>query len=140
MAADARAEALGKVGLFSGCTKKELGSLAGLCTVLNVDEGFVLTTQGAPGWECFVIADGDATVDIDGRTVAKVGPGDCVGEMSLLDGGPRTATVTARTPMTLYALSAAEFHSLLETSSTIDRKIMTSLARRLREAESDWPH
>jgi CRP/FNR family cyclic AMP-dependent transcriptional regulator len=140
MAADHKLDALETVGMFRGCTKKELRSIAGLCTPLSVEPGFVLTTQGGPGGECFVIGDGHATVVIDGRTVAEVGPGESVGEMSLLDGGRRSATVTAITPMSLYVVSANEFTALLQESPSIDRKIMTSLARRLRYAETNQPH
>jgi CRP-like cAMP-binding protein len=140
VATDGKIEAMRTVGLFSGCSKKELQQIAALCTVFHFDEGFVLTTQGTPGQECFVLAEGDAKVVIDGQTVAKVGPGDSVGEMSLLDGGGRTATVTALTPITAYVLSSAEFRSLLDTSTTIDRKIMISLAGRLRDAEAHRPH
>jgi CRP-like cAMP-binding protein len=139
MATDRKIEALQGVGLFAGCSKKELASVARLCISLDVDRGFVLTTQGTRGNECFVIGAGDAEVTIDGKAVATVGPGDCVGEMSLLDGGPRTATVTALGPMTLYALSSVEFRSLLETNA-VARKIMISLAQRLRDAETSRPH
>ena len=121
MAADRKIEALQSVGLFAGCSKKELASVAGLCISLDVAEGFVLTTQGTRGDECFVIGTGDAEVAIDGEAVATVGPGDCIGEMSLLDGGPRTATVTALSPMTLYILSSVEFRSLLETNAVAGR-------------------
>jgi len=139
MVVDEKMEALRAIGLFAGCSKHELSSVARLCEEAHLKEGFVLTTQGGPGRECFVIADGDAKVTIDGQIVAKVGPGDCVGEMALLDGGPRTATVTALTPMTVYVLSSVEFRSLLETNP-VARKIMTSLARRLREAETANAH
>jgi CRP-like cAMP-binding protein len=114
--------------------------IARICTREQVDEETVLTKQGDPGRECFVIADGVADVVIDGREVATVGSGDCVGELSLLDGGRRTATVTARSPMTIYVLTATEFRSLLDASPTISRKMMMSLARRLRPAEADRPH
>ena len=140
MAVDGKVEALRTVGLFEGCTKRELQQIARLCTEFHFDEGFVLTTQGTPGQECFVIATGEAKVVIDGQQVAKVGAGDCVGEMSLLDGAPRSATVTALTPVTVYALSTAEFRTLLGTSPTIDRKIMVSLAHRLREVEAHRAH
>jgi CRP/FNR family transcriptional regulator, cyclic AMP receptor protein len=140
MAVDHKIEVLETVGLFAGCTKKELQTIGRLCTPMSVDDGFVLTTQGGPGGECFVIGAGEATVTIDGRAVAEVGPGEPVGEMSLLDGGRRTATVTATTPMSVYVLSRAEFTSLLAQNPTIDRKIMTILARRLRAAETDRPH
>jgi CRP/FNR family cyclic AMP-dependent transcriptional regulator len=140
MAADQKLEALHTVGLFNGCNKKELKAVAALCTPVRVDEGFVLTTQGGLGRECFVIADGIASVTINGAVVAEVGPGDCVGEMSLLDGGRRSATVTASSAMTLYVLSAGEFQALLEHNPVIDRKIMIGLARRLRDVETHLVH
>ena len=132
--------ALSTVGLFSGCSKKELQSVARLCTPLSVQEGSVLTTEGAAGRECFVIVDGKARVTMGGRKVGEVGPGECVGEMALLDGGRRTATVTAESPMNVYALSVSEFRALLGVSPTILRKIATSLAQRLRALEAHYPH
>jgi CRP/FNR family transcriptional regulator, cyclic AMP receptor protein len=137
---DDKIKTLGTVGLFSGCSKKELQSVARLCTPLSVEEGFVLTTEGTPGQECFVIADGKARVTIGGKKVGEVGPGECVGEMALLDGGPRTATVTAESPMNTYVLSVSEFRSLLDVSPIILRKIAISLAQRLRALEAHYPH
>jgi CRP/FNR family transcriptional regulator, cyclic AMP receptor protein len=137
---DDKIKALSTVGLFSGCSKKELQSVARLCTLLSMEEGFVLTTEGTLGRECFVIADGKARVTIGGKKVGEVGGGECVGEMALLDGGPRTATVTAESPMNTYALSVPEFWSLLDVNPTILRKIATSLAQRLRALEAHYPH
>jgi CRP/FNR family transcriptional regulator, cyclic AMP receptor protein len=137
---DDRIRALSAVGLFSGCNKKELQSVARLCTPLSVEEGFVLTTEGAAGRECFVIIDGKARVTIGGRKVGEVGPGECVGEMALLDGGRRTATVTAESPMNAYVLSVSEFRILLGVSPTILLKIATSLAQRLRALEAHYPN
>ena len=137
---DDRIKALSTVGLFSGCSKKELQSVARLCTPFSMEEGFVLTTEGTSGRECFVIADGKARVTIGGKKVGEVGGGECVGEMALLDGGPRTATVTAESPMNTYALSVSEFWSLLDVNPTILRKIATSLAQRLRALEAHYPH
>jgi CRP-like cAMP-binding protein len=107
---------------------------------LSVQEAFVLTTEATVGRECFVIADGHAAVKVGARLVGMVGPGDCVGEMALLDGGTRSATVTAETPMTLYVLSIREFNSLLEVDPTIVRKITASLALRLRAVEVQYSH
>jgi CRP-like cAMP-binding protein len=135
-----KTQALSAVPLFAACSARELAAIARLCTRLDVEAGSVLTTEGRPGRECFVVAGGEAKVVIGKRTVAKVGPGDCVGEMSLLDGGPRTATVFALTPMDVYVLSVREFASLLDTSPSISRKIMVSLARRLRAAETKRAH
>ena len=137
---DDRIKALSTVRLFSGCSKKELQSVARLCTLLSVEEGSVLTTEGTSGRECFVIADGKARVTIGGRKVGEVGPGECVGEMALLDGGRRTATVTAESPMNTYILSVSEFRSLLDVNPTILRNIATSLAQRLRALEAHYPH
>jgi CRP/FNR family transcriptional regulator, cyclic AMP receptor protein len=137
---DPKVKALSAVGLFSGCSKKELQSVAGLCTPLSLEQGFVLTTEGTPGLQCFVIADGMASVTIGGRKVGEVGPGECVGEMALLDGGPRSATVTAESPMNVYALSVSEFRSLLRVSPAILGKIAISLAQRLRAREANYPH
>jgi len=137
---DDRIKALSTVRLFSGCSKKELQSVARLCTPLAVEEGFVLTTEGTPGRECFVIADGKGRVTIGGRKVGEVGPGECVGEMALLDGGQRTATVTAESPMNTYVLSVSEFRSLLRVNPTILLDIATSLAQRLRALEAHYPH
>jgi CRP-like cAMP-binding protein len=137
---DGKIRALSAIGLFAGCSKKELRQVASLCLPLAVNEGFVLTTQGSPGRECFVIADGKAQVVIDEEPIGEVGPGECVGEMALLDRGSRTATVTALTPMHLYVLSTGEFQALLEVSPVIGRKIAATLARRLRAYETDRPH
>jgi CRP-like cAMP-binding protein len=137
---DEKVRALSSVGLFAGCNKKELQAIARLCTPLSMQEGFVLTSEGAAGRECFIIADGKAAVMIHGYPVGEVGPGDCVGEMALLDGGTRNATVTAQTPMETYVLSSREFQTLVQVSPTITNKIAAALARRLRAAESDQPH
>lgn len=143
MAAMARADilhALSTVKLFSACNKRELQSVARLCTPLTIEEGQVLTVEGTPGHECFVIAEGKATVSIGGQPVGVVGPGDCVGEMALLDGGPRTATVTAASTISAYVMSAREFRSLLDLSPAIARKLATTLAQRLRAVEAQYPH
>jgi CRP-like cAMP-binding protein len=87
-----------------------------------------------------VIADGKAQVTIGGRSVGVVGPGECVGEMALLDRGPRTATVTAQTSMSVYVLSIREFQDLLEVNPVIARKVTAILAQRLRALEADRPN
>jgi CRP-like cAMP-binding protein len=137
---DDKVRALSAVGLFAACNKKELPAVARLCTPLSMQEGFVLTSEGTAGRECFIIAAGKAVVMIHGNRVGEVGPGDCVGEMALLDGGTRGATVTAETPMETYVLSSREFRSLVQVNLTIIYKIAAALARRLRAAESDQPH
>jgi CRP-like cAMP-binding protein len=136
---DDKLRALQQVGLFAGCTKRELRAVASLCTELPIKEGFVLTTEGGTGLECFVIAEGIARVTRSGVVVGRVGPGACVGEVALLDRGCRTATVTAETPMTVFLLSVAEFWALLDASPAVAEKIAINLARRLRSAEAAAP-
>jgi CRP-like cAMP-binding protein len=104
-------------------------------TLVDVEEGEVLTREGKPGAELFVIASGSARVTLRGRELATLVPGDAFGEMALLDHGPRAATVTANTAMETYVLGPEEFSELLMDVPQIGRKILKGLAHRLRETE-----
>ena len=126
-----------EIPLFKGCTKKERTEIAKRSTSVEVEVGRVLCTQGSPGREAFVIIEGEASVTIDGTEVAMLGPGDLFGEMALLDGGPRVASVTAVTPMRLLALTRSELHDVLVTAPNVAVAVLTAVGRRLREAE---PH
>jgi CRP/FNR family transcriptional regulator, cyclic AMP receptor protein len=126
---------LATVELFSTCTRRELRTIAALCTPMTVHPGFVLTTQGGTGLECFVVQSGRASVTVDGEEIASVGAGECVGEMALLDGGRRSATVTSETTMEIYVLTRAEFRQMLDGNGDIRRKIAASMASRLRTAQ-----
>ena len=92
---DAKVELLSNVPLFSACSNRDLRRIAALVDEIDVREGHVLIRQGEPGRECFVIAEGKAKATVRGSGSAALGPGDVVGEMSVLDQGPRSATVTA---------------------------------------------
>lgn len=133
--ADNRLDLLRRVGLFSDCSKKELKKVASLATPVEAHAGEVLAREGKPGSELFVIAAGSARVTLRGDELAMLYPGDAFGEMALLDGGPRGATVTAATPMTLYVLGPREFATVLEDVPVIGRKVLASLARRLRDVQ-----
>jgi CRP/FNR family transcriptional regulator, cyclic AMP receptor protein len=135
----AKVELLSDVPLFSACSKRDLGQIAALVDEIDVPEGRVLTRQGEPGWECFVIAEGQATATLRGRRAASLGPGDVVGEMSLLDQGPRSATVTAKTDMHLLVLTSRSFSALIHRFPRVARRIMAALAERLREAQPRRP-
>lgn len=132
---DNRVDLLRRVGLFSACSRKELKEVASLATPVEATEGEVLAREGKPGSELFIIAAGSARVTLRGKDLANLYPGDAFGEMALLDGGPRGATVTAETPMSLYVLGPREFSTLLESVPAVGRKILASLARRLREVQ-----
>jgi CRP/FNR family transcriptional regulator, cyclic AMP receptor protein len=136
---EAKLELLSEVPLFSSCTKRELSRIASLTDQIEVPEGRVLTRQGEPGWDCFVIVDGHAKAAMRGRRAVKLGPGSFFGEMSLLDRGPRSATVTAETDMHLLVLGSRDFSALLVEVPTVARRMLQVLAERLREAEQPQP-
>lgn len=130
-----KVELLKGVSLFSTCNRGELGRIASLADEAEVPEGYALTREGRVGQEFFVIVDGEADVTIRKHKLATLGPGGWFGEMSLLDHGPRAATVTARTPMHLLVLDPASFAQLLSDAPQVTRKILKGLAQRIREVE-----
>jgi CRP/FNR family cyclic AMP-dependent transcriptional regulator len=130
-----KAELLRKVSLFSACSTKELARIAALADEADVEAGRVLTKEGLPGGEFFVISDGQATASLRGKKLATLKAGDFFGEMSLLDHGPRSATVKADTPMHLLVVDPRSFASLVDDVPSVARKIMRGLAERLRNSE-----
>jgi CRP/FNR family transcriptional regulator, cyclic AMP receptor protein len=127
-------EHLGKVPIFSGCSKKELQTIAKQVREIQHDAGHVIAAEGEPGAGLFVIDEGEADVTIGGRKVNHMKAGDFFGEMALLDGGPRTATVTATTDITLYALTEWVFRGLLAEHPGIAMRTLETMAGRLRSA------
>src|SRR5215467_5628868 len=117
-------EHLKNVPLFSSFSNKELQTVAKATTELTVPAGHVLTDQGQTGREAFVILDGSATVRRNGKKVATLGPGAVVGELALLDHGPRTATVTTDDETTVLVLDQRHFSSVIDEVPHISHKIM----------------
>jgi len=127
-------EHLGSVPMFEGCSKKDLQTIARQVREITHDAQYVVATEGDPGAGLFVIAEGEADVTIGGKKVNHLKAGDFFGEMALLDGGPRTATVTATTPIKLYALTEWVFRGLLAEHPTIAMRTLETMASRLRGA------
>ena len=123
------------VALFGGCNASELGRLASLTTEHSVPPGQVLTERGEPGTAFFVIVDGEATATREGTHLAKLGPGSFFGELALLDGGSRTATVVSDSEMRLLVLSRREFMSLHSAAPSVAYKMLVELGSRLRKAD-----
>jgi len=126
---------LAEVPLFSACTRKDLEKISRASDEVEVKAGRVLVEQGRPGHEFFLILEGEATVRRDNRKVATLSKGQYFGELSLLDRGPRTATVTADTDMRVLVLGQREFLGVLDDVPGLSYKILRIMAHRLREAD-----
>jgi CRP-like cAMP-binding protein len=131
---DTKVQALKGVPLFEGLSRKELIQLERICEDLQIEPGKVLCKVGQ---EFFVIVDGTVQVTQKGRRVATLSGGDFLGEIALATELPRTATVTAETPVRLFVLTRREFHTLLDQNPKVERKVLRALARRLAETSSD---
>lgn len=134
--ADKKLEHLGQVKMFSSLNKKELGLVAKASDVISVPAGTDIVKEGEIGHEFYLIASGSAVVRREGRKIATLAPGSYFGEMALLDRGPRTATVSTDEPSELIVLGQREFMSVLDQVPPVAHKLLVSMARRLREADS----
>ena len=133
---DAFIEHLAQVPLFSALSRKELGLVARRAEDVSVPEGKVLCNEGEMGNQYFVVLEGSAKVSRRGRKIATIGLGDGFGELSLLSKAPRNATVVAETPMELVVLGQREFAGLIDAVPGFARKLLGSLADRVREADA----
>src|SRR5437660_12060854 len=118
-------EHLGKVPLFSACSKKELQTIARASDDVEVPAGKVLVQEGKPGHEFFLILDGNASVKRGKREIAKLGPGQYFGELALLDRGPRSASVIAKDDMEVLVLGQSEFAVVIAEVPTLAHKMQT---------------
>lgn len=128
---DAKVELIRHVPLFANCSKKDLRQIASLADELDFPAGKVLIREGRPGSEFFVIVEGRADVSRDGQSIDTLESGDFCGEVALLSGHPRNATVTTLTPVLLLIIFVREFRSLLADQPDIQRKLLVALADRL---------
>jgi len=125
---------LAKVPLFSDCSQRDLQTVARVVREIPHAAGTVIAREGEPGVGLFIILDGTADVTIGGRKKATLGPGEFFGEIALLDGGPRTATVTAKTDVRLLGLTEWVFRGLMHEHPSIALKTLQQMAGRLRAA------
>jgi CRP-like cAMP-binding protein len=133
-----RQDLLASVWLFERCSRRELDVLQSAATEMQFPTGKDLTTQGELGRHFMVIVEGEAEVTRDGTHIAVLGPGSFFGETSLLDGQPRTATVTTLVPTRVLMLTTTAFNGVLEAMPSVDRKMLTVLAGRLRDIEAKY--
>ena len=121
--------------IFATCNKSQLGQVAALTVPTQLKKGTAMTRQGAAGGLAFIIVTGTAEVVRDGKRLALLGPGDVVGELSLIDGEPRSATVTATSDLEVLELNRADLLKLVTKAPPVMRKLLESLAQRLRDAD-----
>jgi CRP/FNR family transcriptional regulator, cyclic AMP receptor protein len=140
MARKTPTQMLASVGLFEGLSPRELSQIERAGRQVEFPAGSTIVKEGEEGVGFHLIVSGRAKVTIKGRTRTMLGPGKFFGELSLIDRGPRTATVTAETAVTTLSLVSWEFLPMLEKNMSITRKILVEMCRRLREADTSFTH
>ena len=128
---DRKRELIKSIPLFAHCTKKELDALTSQFDEVQVPSGKALTTQGEPGREFVVLVDGTAEVTQNGSRVNLLGAGDFLGEIALLSGGPRTATVTATSEVDLLVLTSRGFARVTKEIPSVQASVLKALSERL---------
>jgi CRP-like cAMP-binding protein len=126
---------LKKVPLFNNLSKHHLKEIGKHADQAQVEAGKVLVEEGKTGWEFVFIVEGKARVEKDGKVIRQLSGGDFFGEISLIDGKPRTASVIAETDVTLLVVHKRSFDHLLNTIPGLQKKILISLCEYLRRAE-----
>jgi CRP/FNR family transcriptional regulator, cyclic AMP receptor protein len=132
---DDKLKRLGSIELFRHCTGKDLEAIAAIIEERTLEPGTALCDQGRVAQECFIVLDGTADVEIGGKWVAAIGPGETIGEMGLLDHLPRSATVTAKTVVHAYVIESGAFEQVLRNSG-VARALLELLSRRIRDLET----
>ncbi len=133
---DTHLDHLARVPLFAACSRRELQKIAKASDEVTVPEGKVLVEQGTVAREAFVIVKGRATVKRGTRKVATLSAGDYFGELALLDRGSRTATVVADSELTVLVLGSREFTGILDEVPLLARKLLSTLAGRVRDLDA----
>jgi CRP/FNR family cyclic AMP-dependent transcriptional regulator len=130
---------LERVPLFAGVSAADIEELGAIADEVDVRAGTVLTHEGYREGFFFIIVSGTVRIERGGRTINTIGPGDFLGEIALLDGGPRTATATTQTPCRLLSMTYQMFNELLDASPSIRTAILEAVGQRLRELDAGSP-
>ena len=124
------------VNLFSGLDDRELESLAEEFNERRFVAGDKIALEGEGGLNFFVVSSGEASVEVHGQEVSRLGPGDSFGEIALIDRRPRTATITALSDLTAFSLPVFVFRPFVELRPQVAWKLLEAMADRLAAAES----
>lgn len=128
---DGKIELLKQVPLFSRCNKKQLAAIATLADLIDMPAGKLLVREGSLGRDFMVIVDGAVDVSRQGHKINVLGPGDFIGEMALISGAPRNATVTTTRPSSLLVVTERQFWDLLEQTPGMQMSVIKALGERL---------
>jgi len=131
-------EHLRNVSLFQSCSQKDLEKIAKAGDEITMPAGSLIVDQGQTGREAFVVLEGTVLVKRNGKRLGAFGPGTVVGELSLLDHGPRTATVTCETDCTLLLLDQRHFMAVVDDVPALAHKLLASLAGRIRDLDRQY--
>lgn len=134
---DQKAEALGRVPLFSRCSRKELEFLASRTDEVNLKANHTLIKQGSPADTFYVLLEGEAAVTVDGKSRPLLRAGDFFGEIGMLDRGPATATVATATSVRAMVMSHSQFRDAIKSSDPLLSTVMAAAADRLRRDSLD---
>jgi len=140
VARDEKLDLLQRIPIFSGFDRRRMERLGMLADEVHVPAGKVLMRQGDIGSDMMVVVRGSVAVERDGNRLNTLGSGDFFGEIALVDGGPRTATVTTEEPTTLLVITHRDFHSMMDEFPEVADQVMNALANRVRHLEPDAPH
>ena len=133
---DDLAARLAAVPLFEGLSEKELAAVRRCASEVAHAQDHVIVREGATGAGFHLLLEGEAVVTQRGRELRRLRPGDYFGEIALLDGGERSATVTAASPLRTLSITAWEFKPLLEEHPLLTHQLLLELCRRLRALEA----
>jgi len=125
------------VPLFNGMTERSFEAIASLASEVEYEAGTELVRQGAPGDTFIICVSGRARVERDGRLLRELGPGDFLGEIALVDGGPRTATVTAVEPIRAFVIQRQGFLDLIDRIPVFRLEVLSALTQRIRATVTD---
>ena len=134
---NAKIEMLRRVPLLHRCSRRDLERVAALAEERDLQAGVELTREGDPGREFFIVIDGRVEVRRHKRKIDEIGPGGFFGEIALLTGTPRNATVTTATPTRVLVLQNPQFNSLLQHNGSMAVKVMHALAERVPPATTN---
>ena len=126
---------LARVPLFTDLSRAELGRIAAVAKLVTYREGAIVVEEGSLGGRFFVIQAGTAKVQTGGRTRVTLGPGSYFGELSVLDGQPRSASVVATSELETWSIAEFNFRALIKQYPALAVKLLGVLSARLRVAE-----